>query len=170
MKSHIKFTLVILLALFALPALALDCDNHHIIVNADTLTFLDEPIEPYDACWELRVVGTINGRNVNCGFYSELCGPYGCFGRTSDEIWGDGWIEFAAWKVYGWFESEKGVIETREWLWFDLGSGMEAGVVRIIGGSGDFEGASGFLSYSAGYPNREKFHYKARSALSNDVS
>ena len=157
MRFLTKLALVPLLALLAFPAWALECENHHMTNPVDSFAPLDEPIGPYDACWEFRVIGTVNGRTVICGFIHELCGPYGCIGRTSDEIWGDGWIEFAAWKVYGRYETDKGVFETIEWTWRDRYSGMESSVARIVDGTGDFEGASGFLSGGLTYPNTNKY-------------
>ena len=157
MRFHTKLALVPLLALLAFPAWALDCDNHQFTALVDTYAPLDEPIESYDACWESRVIGTVNGRNVNCGFIHELCGPYGCYGRTSEEIWGDGWIEYGAWKLYGLWETDRGSFKTIEWGWFDGVSGMESSVARIVDGTGDFEGASGFLSGGITYPNTNKY-------------
>ena len=162
-----RYTLVVLVLALAAAvapwsAVAEDCTYHNYKIDVDSFAFLDEPIAPYDLCWEFtKVVGTINGRNVTCVFFAELCGPMGCIGRTSDEIWGDGWTDVRAWKFYTWYETNSGVLETRDWSWIDADSGNETGFTKVIGGDGAFAGASGYLSYSPDYPNRlDTFRFK----------
>lgn len=162
MKFTLRLALVPLLALLAVPVIAQDCDKHHIIFKMNSFAWLDVPLAPYDLCWELKMVGTINGRFIGCVYGQDICGPYGCYGRTSQEIYGDGWTEVASVTMYGRYELKNGVFETQEWIWRDTDSGMEAGIAKIVGGAGAFEGAIGFFSGGTGYPNSEQFHFKGQ--------
>jgi hypothetical protein len=87
-------------------------------------------------CWEFtKVVGTSNGSIVYCALLDELCGSEGCVGFTSDDIWGDDWKTVSAYKLYGWLELKQGDLEIVEWAIFDLNSGNETGIMKVIGGS-----------------------------------
>ena len=114
MKKSLVVTLLVLIGV-AVPwaATAQDCQYHNFKIDLKTFAFLDEPIPPYEACWEYtKVVGTLGGHYVNC-FMGEV---------SSTEIFQEeyGWEEgIIANKLFGFFETRRGTLFLREWNWVD---------------------------------------------------
>jgi len=126
-------------------AAAQDCQYHSFKLDFSTATWLDPPTAPYDACLEVsKVVGTLNGTYRVCFHLGDFI--------SSDEIFGDGYTQVEAEKLYIWILTKKGDIEGPAWGWLDGETGIEVGFAKIIGGTGDFENVSGTLTYSPQLP------------------
>ena len=156
---------IIVLATVAAPwaASAENCEYHNFRLDYGSFAFLDVPLEDYDVCWEFtKTIGTLNGRLVTCMLYDETyCEPGYCIGRTSDDIWTDGWTGMWARKYYSLIETEMGNLDLREWSWIDSEFRLETGISKVIGGTGAFEEAFGAFSYFPGSPgNPNLFRYK----------
>ena len=149
-KSLVISLLVLMGAAGAWNAQAQDCRYHNIKLDTSSFAFI-EPIAPYDACWEFaKVTGTLGDRWVSCVLNEQA--P-----RTSNEIWGDGWVQLEANKFLSFLETRDGVVEIREWSWLDYDVFGEAGLAKIIGGTGAFENAFGTLFYMPFVPFGTKF-------------
>lgn len=147
-RSAIILAMVLVGAAVPWAASAQDCKYYSFKIDIESFAFLDEPIAPYDLCWEFsKTVGALNGRYVACVFLPPEF-------VSSDDIWGDGWHQLEAWKFYSLVETKAGNVEIREWTWFDNDFGNETGMAKVIGGTGAFEGAFGTLSFKPGFPNR----------------
>ena len=142
-KSLIITLLVFVFALVPWWVSAQDCDYINFKPNWKYFAGpLDPPISadpPYDGCWEVtKLAGNLNGRYQWC-FYDED------FELTSDSIYGDGFGGVFPGKYYSRIVTRDGEIELVEWSWFDEDSGFEGGMIKVVGGTGDFEDASGAL-------------------------
>ena len=139
--------LLVLLALVALPSLtaAQDCRYHKVKFEFKTQTWIEPGYEGFDACIEVpKIVGTINGSYLECFNWSDWI--------PSPLLYGDAFWQIFAVKITSWIQTDKGDLELREWLWWDDDIPVEAGFAKIVGGSGDFEGAYGTLTYMTRSP------------------
>jgi len=138
-----------MLALAALPSLAAaqDCRYQRVKFDAGTLSVMDDPIEGFDICAEVpKLVGTINGSYHECVNWADFI--------PSPEIFdGDSFPQIMAAKYHSWISTKKGDLELVEWAWWDYDFGWETGFAKVIGGTGNFAGAYGTLSYTPRFPN-----------------
>ncbi len=146
-KVFVAF-LVLAVCLTATNASAGDCKK--IIAKVGAATYLDEcSYDGVDYIWciDTPVIGNLRG---TWHFYSspeiniwELTVPDGALGIPGWDLW-------AAWNLSV-FETHKGDIITQDNEILNLDAyqayGALSGAAFIIGGTGDFEGATGWLGY-----------------------
>jgi hypothetical protein len=146
MRKSLVITLLVLVGV-AMPSVAAaqDCQYHNLKLDFKSFRLID-PIGSYDRCLEVsKVVGTLNGSYIACWHFDEYI--------PSSEIFGDDVDNIVAEKYYSWISTKKGDLEFIEWAWFDEEFGLENGFAKVTGGTGDFEGAFGSLSYTPRFPN-----------------
>ena len=147
MRKISTITLLFLVGL-AVPwfAAAQDCQYQSFRVDPSTTTMIDPPIYPYDFCMEVsKVVGTINGSYQICMFYLDFV--------PSTNIFIEGLEQVQAGHFYATLTTKKGDIEIQGFAWQDGDEGLETGYAKVMGGTGDFENATGYLSYRPRFPN-----------------
>lgn len=145
-----RTSLVALLVLVGLSvpgiAGAQDCQHQSFRVDLSTTTYIDPPDPPFDFCMEVaKVVGTINGSYRICMYYYDFV--------PTTEIFLYGLEQVQAGHFYATLTTKKGNIDVEGFAWQDLDEDMEIGYAKVMGGTGDFENATGFLSYSPQFPN-----------------
>ena len=146
MRKTPIITLLVLAGL-AVPwvAAAQDCQYQSFKVDLSTATLID-PISNYDVCMEAsKVVGTINGTYRVCFYYSDFVPSSDIFLYGLDEVQT---AHFSALLT-----TKKGTIEAEGFGWIDGDSGLESGFAKVLGGTGDFENASGILTYTPRLPH-----------------
>lgn len=126
-------------------AVAQDCQHQSFRVDLST-TVYEDPIPPFDLCMEVsKVVGTINGSYQICMYFADFV--------PTTEIFLYGLEQVQAGHFYATLTTKKGNIEVEGFAWQDGDEGLEIGYAKVMGGTGNFENASGFLSYSPQFPN-----------------
>jgi len=138
---------LLVLAVLAVPwvAAAQDCQYQSFKVDLSTAALID-PISTYDVCIEVsKVVGTINGSYRLC-FYNADFVP-------SSEIFLYGLDQVQTAHFYALLTTKNGNIEAEGFAWQDGDSGIETGFAKVLGGTGDFENASGILTYTPRLPH-----------------
>lgn len=139
--------MLLVLAGLAVPwvAAAQDCCYHSFKVDLSTATPID-PISNYDFCMVVnKVVGTINGSYRLCFYYADFVPSTDVF------LYGLNQVQTA--HFYALLTTKKGEIEAEGFAWQDGDSGFESGFAKVLGGSGDFEDASGYLAYAPRLPH-----------------
>ena len=142
--------LVFALCLAASSATAGDCKK--IIAKVGAATYLDACSydgEVYIWCIETPVTGNLRG---TWRFYSRPA--FNAFDLTVPDVLGiPGWNLWVAWSLSV-FETRKGDIITQDNAILNLDvyfnpdwGGPLSGMTSIIGGTGDYEGATGWLGY-----------------------
>lgn len=144
-----RTSMVALLVLVGLSApgiaVAQDCQHQSFKVDSSTTIVID-PIGDFDFCMEVgKVVGTINGSYRICMYYYDFV--------PTSEIFLYGLEQVQTGHFYATLTTKKGDIDVEGFAWQDLDEGMEIGYAKVMGGTGDFENATGFLSYSPQFPN-----------------
>ena len=150
MRKISTITLLVLVGLSAPGfATAQDCQYQSFRVDMSTTNMIEPPISPYDFCMEVsKVVGTINGSSQICMYYLDFV--------PTTEIFLYGLGQVQAGHFYATLTTKKGDIEVEGFAWQDGDEGLEIGYAKVMGGTGDFENASGFLSYSPQFPNTDQ--------------
>ena len=147
MRRISTITLLVLVGLSA-PGItvAQDCQHQSFRVDLSTTNMIEPPIPPFDFCMEVsKVVGTINGSYRICMYYIDFV--------PTTEIFLYGLEQVQAGHFYATLTSKKGNIEVEGFAWQDGDEGLEIGYAKVMGGTGNFENAYGFLSYSPQFPN-----------------
>lgn len=91
-----------------------------------------------------RLVGTIKGSYQECWNWSDW--------YPSSYLYGDPYSNVFAVTISSWIHTNKGDLELKEWLWYYEGLEFETGFALVIGGTGNFAGATGYLSYTPRFP------------------
>jgi len=147
-KSLIVTLMVFVVAALPWAATAQDCQYHNAKIDFSTGANFES--EDYDFCFGgAKLVGTLNGTYGYCGNFDTFV--------SSDTIFGDGWEQILTSKYDTWVETNKGTLEMRDWSWYDGDFGVETGLVKVIAGTGAFEGAFGQLLWYPTWPNRGNF-------------
>ena len=147
MKKQLTIVLLVFVGL-AVPgfAAAQDCQYQSFRVDLMTTIMID-PIAPFDFCMEVeKVVGTINGSYQICMYNADFV--------PSTDIFLYGLDQVQVGHFYATLITKKGDIEVEGFAWQDGDEGLETGYAKVMGGTGDFENATGYLSYRPRFPNR----------------
>ena len=144
MKKSLVVTLLVLMGA-AVPwaASAQDCQYQNVKLDFRSVTPIDPGI--YDFCLgDIKATGTINGTYEVC-FYDVDFVP-------SKSIFSDGVDNVFAEKYYSRIVTKKGIVDLVEWGWYDDYFGLEYGMSRMVGGTGDFEGMIGTFYWTPRFP------------------
>jgi hypothetical protein len=147
MRKQLTIALLVFVGL-AVPgfAAAQDCQYQSFRVDLTTTIFID-PIPPFDLCMVVeKVVGTLNGSYQICMYYADFV--------PSTDIFLYGLDQVQVGHFYATLMTKKGDIEVEGFAWQDGDEGLETGYAKVMGGTGDFEDATGYLSYRPRFPSR----------------
>jgi hypothetical protein len=140
--------MVFALCLAVSSATAGDCKK--IIANVGAATYLDECSyqgEDYVWCIETPVTGNLRG---TWHYYSRPDANYFDLAVPDDALGVPGWNLWVVWSLSV-FETRKGDIITQENEILNLdifdSYGALSGMAFIVGGTGDYEGATGWLGF-----------------------
>lgn len=148
-KSLVVTLLVLMLAAVQWAAAAPSCWQYH-NAKADFGTAIITEQDEFHVCIDgAKLVGTLNGTYGYCLYFDTFV--------SSDTIFGDGWVQIETAKYDSWVVTGKGTLEMREWSWWDGDFNVETGFAKVIGGTGDFEGAFGELLWYPTWPDRSDF-------------
>lgn len=148
MRKTMTIALLVFVGL-AVPwsAAAQDCQYQTFRVDLTTTTIIDPPTAPFDFCMAVeKVVGTINGSYQICMYNADFVPSIDIFLYGLDQV--------RVGHFYATLITKKGDIEVEGFAWQDGDEGLETGYAKVMGGTGEFENATGYLSYRPRFPNR----------------
>jgi len=138
--------LVAISAASAAPSPWDGCSFQNFKVAWETYENIEPPFDTYDYCASFKVTGTLKGRLISCGMGADWV--------PSEEVFEEDDTPAFAAKWFDTFETEGGTISGTELGWVDGQNFLQASMYIIKGGTGKYQGATGYFTFSPDWPSK----------------